>query len=300
VLVDLTTAATGTPWDVASVLVAALCSLGAMLLLDRLLRALQLAPSFVVALVCFGPLAALFQVAYAESLGVLLLCAILLLLVQRRYLPLIPLLLLADLTRPIGVPLAMAVGGHVLLRLMYRTADPPLRGRRLAAALGALAAAAVGAVLWPVVAGFVTGDRGAYVASETAWRRGHDGAGPFVPFLAWVRAAEVVAPGPAGIALLGLGVAAFAALLVAVPQVRRLGADLRIWSAAYGLYLLAVFDPQSSTFRLLLPLFPLLGACASVRSPVLRGTLLAVGVAGQFLWVAATWAQWHIRGWSPP
>jgi hypothetical protein len=299
-LVDLTTAATGIPWDIASVLVSALCSLGAVLVLDRLMRALQLPPTFVVALVCFGPLSAVLQVAYAESMGMLLLCMSLLLLVRRRYLPLVPLLLLTDLTRPIGVPLAVVLGIHVLLRLMHRTTDPPLRGAKLAAALGALAAAAIGAVLWPLVAWAVTGDRGAYLASETSWRRSHVGEGPFVPFVSWVTAAERAAPGPAGILLLALAVAAFVALLVAVPGIRRLGPDLRIWSAAYGSYLLAVFDPQSSTFRLLLPLFPLIGACAGLRPPVLRATLLILGIAGQALWIAATWAQWHISGWSPP
>ncbi|MBW4041350.1 MAG: hypothetical protein HIU86_04375 [Acidobacteria bacterium] len=299
-VVDLTTAATGIPWDIASVLVAGLCSLGAVLVLDRLLRALGLPASFVVALVCFGPLSALFQVAYAESMGMLLLCASLLLLVRRHYLPLIPLLLLADLTRPIGVPLAVVVGIHVLLRLLHRTADPPLRGARLVVALVAVAVAGVGAVLWPLVAWAVTGDRGAYLASETAWRRSHVGEGPFVPFVSWLTAAERIAPGPAGILLLAVGAAVFAALLLAVPQVRRLGADVRIWSATYGAYLLAVFDPQSSTFRLLLPLFPMLGAFATVRSRVLRGVLLVLGIAGQFLWIAATWAQWHISGWSPP
>jgi hypothetical protein len=300
VLVDLTTAATGIPWDIASVLVSALCSLGAVLVLDRLMRALHRPSSFVVALMCFGPLSAVFQVAYAESMATLLLCAGLLLLVRRQYLPLIPLLLLTDLTRPIGVPLAVVLAVHLLLRLLHRTPDPPLRRAELAAALGALTAAAIGAVLWPLVAWWVTGDRGAYVASETAWRRTHVGAGPFVPFVSWVKAAEQVAHGPAGILLLALGVAAFVALLVAVPPVRRLGSDVRIWSAAYGLYLLAVFDPQSSTFRLLLPLFPLLGGLANLRSPVLRATLLVLGIAGQALWIAATWAQWHIHGWSPP
>ena len=43
------------------------------------------------------------------------------------------------------------------------------------------------------------------------------------------------------------------------PAVKRLGVDLRFWVASYALYLLAVFFPQSSTFRLLMPMFPLLG-----------------------------------------
>ena len=64
-------------------------------------------------------------------------------------------------------------------------------------------------------------------------------------------------------------VAVFAILLFS-PAVRRLGVDLRFWVAAYSLYLLAVFFPQSSTFRLLMPLFPLLGAIAHAAQPRYR------------------------------
>lgn len=296
-VVSLVMGATGLSWDVASVAVAAACSLGAALVLDRLLTTVLHRPAtFTVALFCFGPLSAVLQVAYAESMGVLLLAAALLLIVQGRYLMLIPVVLLADLTRPVGPPLAAAVAAVVGLRLLPHAVGR-LRGARLVAALGAVAAAGVGAVLWPVVAGLATGKASAYVASEVAWRRGRDGDG-FVPFAAWIRAAQTLSP--FGLLGLGLGVAAFAAVLVALPAVRRLGPEIRIWAAVYALYLLAVFDPQSSTFRLLLPLFPLAGAFAGVRSVTGRVGLLALGVAGQFAWIAATWARWHVSGWAPP
>ena len=55
------------------------------------------------------------------------------------------------------------------------------------------------------------------------------------------------------------------------PWVRRLGVDLRFWMLSYALYLLAVFFPQSSTFRLLVPLAPALGALAIPRSPGVPG-----------------------------
>ena len=53
-----------------------------------------------------------------------------------------------------------------------------------------------------------------------------------------------------------------AAGLLLLPAVRALGPDLRIWVAAYGVYLLAVLFPQSSLFRLLLPMLP------TITSPV--------------------------------
>ena len=50
------------------------------------------------------------------------------------------------------------------------------------------------------------------------------------------------------------------------------GVDVRFWLASYALYLLAVFFPQSSTFRLLVPMFPLLGVVAQPRLPRSTGS----------------------------
>jgi hypothetical protein len=83
-------------------------------------------------------------------------------------------------------------------------------------------------------------------------------------------------------------VAGFAAFLLS-PWVRRLGVDLRLWMAAYALYLLAVFFPQSSTFRLLVPLAPGLGALAVPRSRIWRAALVALGIAGQVAWLHIAW-----------
>ncbi len=46
--------------------------------------------------------------------------------------------------------------------------------------------------------------------------------------------------------------------------------EVRLWSASYLVYLLLVFFPQSSIFRLLLPLSPFWGAFAVPRSNVWR------------------------------
>ena len=98
------------------------------------------------------------------------------------------------------------------------------------------------------------------------------------PFTPWFQGAEwwlARAGLPEGVAwwlgaaLVVLLVAGFAVFLF-TPWVRRLGVDLRFWMLSYALYLLAVFFPQSSTFRLLVPLAPALGALAIPRSPVYR------------------------------
>ena len=107
--------------------------------------------------------------------------------------------------------------------------------------------------------------------------------------------------GPAGV----LGAVAVVLLVVGfglflmTPWARRLGADIRFWLISYSLYLLAVFFPQSSTFRLLVPLAPALGALAVPTSRVFRIALVALGIAGQIVWV---YIAWYVNGvdWTPP
>src|SRR5690606_7851225 len=92
-------------------------------------------------------------------------------------------------------------------------------------------------------------------------------------------------PAWAGWVVLAVMIAGAAALLLRAPSVRRLGADIRLWSASHLLYLLAVFFPQSSTLRLLMPLTPLWGALAVPRSRAYRWGLLGLCMIAQWLWV---------------
>ena len=69
--------------------------------------------------------------------------------------------------------------------------------------------------------------------------------------------------------------------------------------AGYVLYLLAVFFPQSSTFRLLMPVFPLLGAVAVPRSVAYRVALVVLGIAGQWGWLLICWGV-DGADWTPP
>ena len=92
-------------------------------------------------------------------------------------------------------------------------------------------------------------------------------------------------PATVGYAALAAGLAVVAAALVLDPRVRRTGIEVRLWSASYLVYLLAVFFPQSSTFRLLVPLAPLAGAFAVPRSIVWRAGVLVAGLAAQWWWI---------------
>ena len=293
---------TGVPFAPLAVFVSVLCAVGTALLLYRLMR--HVLPEgtalFTVALFCFSPLSPLLQVAYAESMFLLLLCACLLLLVRRQYLPMLPLVAALSFTRPGALALALAIGLHAVHRWSTRARDPFPRREMIAVSVSAVTTAVLG-FGWLIVAGVVTGRPDAYTATELAWRAPYVGYGPLVPFSAWFEGAAFWSRMSGGFpvgAVFVLAVLGLAVLLLG-PWGRRIGVDLRLWGVAYALYLLAVFFPQSSTWRLLMPLFPLLGILAVPRSRVWRVGLLLVFVAGQFAWL---YYSWWVDGydWTPP
>ncbi|MFV0373807.1 hypothetical protein [Microbacterium sp.] len=244
-----------------------------------------------VAMFTAGPLAAMFLVGYAEALFLLWLFLALLSVQRRTWWWLYPLVPLMGYTRPGVLPFALLLALYGIWRFARRERDPlPPREIGHIVALGLLAAA-VG-FSWPVIVGAVTGDPSAYFETELAWRRGWTGdtENGFVPFAGVLQAAAIWAPlwgWPVwlGYVVLAVVVGTFFALLLWHPLVRALGPVVRLWSASYVLYLLAVFFPQSSLFRLLLPLSPLYGALAAPRSLLWRGGVLAVGLIGQWWWI---------------
>lgn len=294
------------PWPVASVLVSVACGAGAALVFHRLLRRVGLPEStalFAVVLFCVAPVSPLFQLAYAEALYLLLLATALLLLVERRYGWLFPVVAAMAFTRPSGLAFALAVGLHVVHRLIRRREDPfPPVQRALSAALAVFSG--IAGLAWPAIAGIATGSWSAYTDTELAWRAPYIGYTHLVPFAPWVQGADwwtsvmLGVPGWVGIAALVVIVALYTVLLFS-PAVRRLGVDLRFWIAAYSVYLLAVFFPQSSTFRLLMPLFPLLGAIALPRSRLYRAGMVVLSLALQVGWIAICWGV-DGSDWSPP
>jgi hypothetical protein len=158
---------------------------------------------------------------------------------------------------------------------------------------------------WLLIAWAVTGSLTAYTDTELAWRAAYIGYGELVPFSGWVAGANWWLaranwgiPQSFGPVLLVILVAIFVAVMFSRP-VRRLGVDLRLWLASYALYILAVFFPQSSTFRLLIPMFPVLGALAQPRSSTYRICLVALFIAGQVGWI---YIGWWVDGydWTPP
>jgi hypothetical protein len=262
---------------------------------------------FATALFCFAPLSTILQVSYAESMHLFLLFLALLLLVDRRYALLVPVVVVMSLTRPSGLAFALALLLHLVHRFVTRARDPfPWRERVEVIVIGLVSAFA--GIAWLLFAWAVTGEFTAYTDTEFAWRRGFGIEGHLIPFTPWLQGAEFWIrdwfdlPDPLSLVLGAVAVVAlvggYAGFLLS-PWAKRLGADIRFWLIAYPVYLLAVFFPQSSTFRLLVPLAPSLGALAVPRSPVWRASLLVLGVAGQVLWTYGLWRA-DVYDWTPP
>ncbi len=298
---------TGMPPALALTVIAMVSGLGAALVAYRLFR--HKAPPrtalWGTVFLSTFPVSPVLQVPYAESLNLLLLASALLLVVQRRYVLAMPVVVLMCLSRPTGVPFAAMAGLLFLYRLWQRYADGGGREAGSAAAapgrgavphstaelfsLAALTAVScVGALLWPAIAWAVTGDIQAYTKTETVWR-GHD----LVPFKPWFDTGILLFGPVLGLLAPFAFVAAFTLVMMSRP-VRALGTELRLWCACYLGYLLVFLHPQTSTFRMLLPLFPLaLSAALISRSRAYRGTVVVMFLLLQIVWIVWLWA------WAP-
>jgi hypothetical protein len=293
-------AITQAPWEYVSVFVSLFAGLGAALLFFLLMRRALGDKSdamFSVVLFCVAPVSVLFQLAYAEALYLLLLVAALYLVSLRKYWVLAPIVTLMAFTRPSGLAFALFLGLHVIHRFVVRARDPFPWSERIAASVLAVFSAVAG-LAWPAIAGLVTGDPAAYTDTELAWRSSYIGYTELVPFSSWFQGGNWWIGAPAGAIVVCILIVAFAISLFLAP-VRRIGVDLRLWVASYVVYLLAVFFPQSSTFRLLMPAFPLLGAVAVPRSRAYRITMVVLFIAAQWGWLLICWGVDGLD-WTPP
>jgi hypothetical protein len=297
-------AATGLSPAAALILIAMFAGLAASLVVYRLFRtkAAHWPALWGAAFFSTFPVSPVLQVPYAESLNLLLLAGALLLVVRRHYLWAIPVVLAMCLSRPTGVPFAATIG----ILFLYRAGEAWLaaRNHRLAAKgrqihsrnelwslAGLTAVSGAGALAWPAIAWAATGDIAAYTKTETVWR-GHD----LVPFKPWFDTGVLLFGPVLGLVAPFVFVAVFG-LFMASPPVRRLGTELRLWCLCYMGYLVVFLHPQTSTFRMLLPLFPLALAAALVsRSRAYRGAVVTMFVLLQIVWVVWLWAWAQLPG----
>lgn len=230
-------------------------------------------------LVCAFPAAPVLQIAYSESLALLLLALATWWLLERRYGWSALAVLALALTRPIVAPFAVVVLVHLVVRWRARARDPFPVGQALqVVGLGLLSA--VTSVLWPVLVGLAVGSADAYERTQAAWRSGGV-VQPFQQALGIVR----LLWGERGPWYLAVGAVVLVAVVLS-PWGRRVGPELQTWTLAYPAYLLAVTEPWTSTFRYLLMLFPVWAIlAAALRSRWLLAALAAVGLWWQVHWV---------------
>jgi hypothetical protein len=273
-------AVTGLPFSVAAVavnLVLGACAVYVVMKVLQLVAGRRIG-LWGAALLCAVPSAPALQIAYSESLALLLLALACWWLLQRSYgLCALAVVALA-LTRPIVAPFALVVLTHLVLRWRRRGAEPfPTSERVQVVGLGLLAAGA--SLIWPVLVGLAVGSSDAYERTQGAWRSG----GVIQPFHQSMGIVRLLW-GDRGPWYLAIGALAYVAVLLS-PWGRRVGAELVTWCLAYPFYLLAVTEPWTSTFRYLLMLFPL---CA-VLAGVLRSRWLVAAAAALGLWWQVHW-----------
>ncbi|MFM6974870.1 MAG: hypothetical protein ACKOXM_07075 [Agromyces sp.] len=286
-------------WWTVSIVVSLLSGWAFMLVLYRLMRAHLNAEqsTWAVVFASVAPVSPLFGTGYAEPLGLLLLAVALLMLTQRRYGMLALLLPLLAFTRPGAIAFALTILIHGWLRWRERRRTTFPRRQRVAVALLAVWAGVLG-VAWVVVAGVATGVPNAYLLTELSWRAAYIGQTELAPGTAWFQAGKWWLGPMWGVVVPLLAVAALVVLLFLRPT-RRLGTDLRAWVASYGLYLFLVFFPQSSTLRILAPMFPLAGVLAQIRSASVKILIAGLFILGQLWWL---YTSWIVIGsdWTPP
>lgn len=289
----------GVAWPVAGVLLSTLCGFVAAPVLYALFRTRLSHPRalFSVALIAVGPVSFIFQMAYAESMQLLLLALSLLLLIRRRWVLLLPVIALMAFTRPTGLAFAFALVLYWLGRHLAANREQFTARERLVVAGLAVYSGLLG-LAWPGIAWAVTGSMTAYTDTELAWRSSWLGPSHLLPFTAWFEAAPFWVGAAAGPFVVVAIVVAFALLLL-TRRARDLGIEMRSWVVAYGVYLFAVFFPQSSLLRLLIPMFPLAAVLAPRRSKAAGAVVLATATALQLVWLWFTWGP-VTTWWSVP
>ena len=275
---------TGLEFDVVGPTVSLLLGAAAVVMVYRVLafavgsaRALP-----AVALLCTAMASPVLQIAYTESLGLLLVATALHLLQRRRYGWALLAVVLLGLTRNITAVLAPVILLHWAVRVRSDD-DEPVPHARLALLV---ATALVATLSWPVLVGLITGDARGYLTTMKAWP-GFTSSPLHPP---WV--AAFVDAGPLAWVLGVLLVVAFA-LVMSRRSTRSWGPELWGWTVAYCSYIVLSTGATSSIARYLLLAFPFAlvvvpeaaGPDQVRRRWVVVGAFVAVGLVAQWFWV---------------
>jgi len=273
-------------WKILAPIVASIIGCFFILLVYKIIRPSQSQSTslWAVLLVSTSMASPILQVGYAESLSLFLFAAALYCYLTKRWLLLTIALLFLSLTRPGLIAFAVFFGGMLIYRFVTEKKISWID-------FGFAALSSFLGIIWLLIAWLVTGEQDAYLKTELSWRSGYTDGASFLPFSGWFESARFHIGDGFGQLIAALLIAIFATSLF-LPSVRALGVELRIWVAAYGLYLFAVFFPQSSTPRILFPAFPLLlavGIATKRFGWLAKGLIAALSLGLQVLWLLACW-----------
>lgn len=261
----------------------------AVLCLYRLLRGTtsRLTASATTLLTCTFMAAPALQLDYTESLALLLVCASLMLVRQRRYAGFAVVALALALTRPIALALVPVVVAHWLARHRCRDRDPFTPADRWRVGLLVPWCAAVTG-LWPLIAAVATHNSSAYLQTMAAWKSYRAN----IPVLSWLGYVWR-GDGVAGLLLCAVA-SALLVLVVRRPAARAWGTEVRTWAWAYPAYLFMAAAPGPSIIRYLLLAFPLMWPLPETdgfrtATPAKRAALPVLALTGlllQWVWIS--------------
>jgi hypothetical protein len=287
---------TGVEWKYLAPIVATLIGFLFILVVYRLviIGQTQSVALWSVGLVSVSMASPILQVGYAESMSLFLFAASLYCYLTKRWLWLTSALLILSVTRPGLIAFALFFAGMLVHKFF---AEKKISWSDF----GFAALSSVLGFAWLIIAWLVTGISDAYLKTELAWRAGYTNASDLVPFSGWFESGRFyLGDGIGQIFVVSLMLAFAAAMFL--PSVRALGIELRIWVAAYVIYLYVVFFPQSSTPRLLFPAFPLLvafGIATNRFGWFGKGLIIALSLLGQLGWLLLCW-KYTAPDYTPP
>jgi hypothetical protein len=303
-LIRALNAVTQIEWKILAPLVATIFGFAFVLVAYKLLL-LRLSESqsrWAITLISFSMASPILQVGYAESLWLLLIASSLYFFIQRRDVLLVLSLTLLSVTRPGLLAFALMFALLFIYRLVRerRALEVFEPAERLRLASLTVISGLLG-FAWLIVAAITTGRFDAYLKTEVAWRAGYTGSTDLQPFTGWFISGAFHFGQGIG-QLLVFGLIALAAWAINTDSVKQLGVELRFWSIAYIVYLLAVFFPQSSTPRILFGAFPLIAAVAiaSEKQPrAVKAGLLVLSIMSQVVWLLVCW-KYTAPDYTPP
>lgn len=281
---------TGLSFAVAGSLLSIGCAAAAVVLMSVLLRERVGARAAFGAtlLFSFAPSSPVLQMTYTESLGILLLTIFLWGITRHSWGVACLAALLLGFERPIALSMAGVVVA-VLLRMVLRRHTEQVRPRDLVGAVTTLVVTGLSGLAWPAVAAWRTGQADAYVLTQAAWRA----PGGVVPFKPWLTNFQLVFGEGKGVIVVFVVVACWF-LVMAGPWSRGLGFELRAWMVSYSLYLVAITDVWTSTYRFLLFLWPVGAILIGAAQPRARDRLLVGWRTAAWVVIFAGWQIWWV------